>query len=197
VGLSVVSTAKVVEYLKEPLDPTFSKFYLPPGRSSVFKGQKGITIIDSTYNATFDGMRAMLDFFSRYSDALLNDQERWLVLGDMIEQGKSELEEHRLLADMVIKADPKRVILVGPRLTTITYPILLKKYGRERVVSYMMPGEALSYLEKELKGGELVLFKGARYLEGAVEKLLHDPGDAAKLCRREDIWIRRRKQWGV
>ncbi|MDD5069004.1 MAG: hypothetical protein PHN89_05430, partial [Candidatus Pacebacteria bacterium] len=60
-----------------------------------------------------------------------------------------------------------------------------------------MPGEALLYLKRELKGGETILFKGARYLEGVVEKLLLNPSDASKLCRREAIFAAQRKKWKI
>ena len=72
-----------------------------------------------------------------------------------------------------------------------------KWIGSEKVASFMRPDEALAYLEKELRGGEMILFKGARYLEGIVEKLLADPADADKLCRREEVWAKKRKEWGV
>jgi hypothetical protein len=47
-----------------------------------------------------------------------------------------------------------------------------------------------------LQGGETILFKGARFMEGVIENLLVDKKDAAKLVRREKIWEIRRKQWG-
>jgi hypothetical protein len=60
-----------------------------------------------------------------------------------------------------------------------------------------MPGEALGYLVGNLNGGETILFKGARFLEGVVERLLKNPSDASKLCRREAVWAKRRKMWGL
>jgi UDP-N-acetylmuramoyl-tripeptide--D-alanyl-D-alanine ligase len=194
VALSALAVAKVVEdYLHFPFDPTFADLSLPPSRSSVLQGKNNTVLIDSSYNATFDGMRAMLDLISKYPAS----GERWLVLGDMIEQGKSEELEHIDLAAMIIAAKPDRIVLVGPRLQKYTYPLLVAQLGKASVVSYLMPAEALAYLEKELRGGETILFKGARYLEGVVEKMLLDPQDSAQLCRREDIWVKRRKQWGI
>jgi UDP-N-acetylmuramyl pentapeptide synthase len=198
VALSAVAVAKVVEdFLRLPFDPRFTRFTLPPGRSSVLHGKKDTVLIDSSYNATFDGMRTMLDLMKKYPAQ--QNIEKWLVLGDMIEQGKSEALEHADLAAMILNASPARVILVGPRLQKYTYPLLLAHYvsGQNRVVSYLMPAEALAYLEKEIRGGETILFKGARYLEGIVEKMLLDPRDGSKLCRREQVWVKRRKRWGL
>jgi UDP-N-acetylmuramoyl-tripeptide--D-alanyl-D-alanine ligase len=191
-GMSVIAVAAVMKVLGKEIDTEFTHFTLPPSRSSVFMGVHDTTLIDSSYNATFDGMRSMLDLMTRYPAS----GDKWLVLGDMIEQGKSESLEHIELASMIQNVNAARIILVGPRLKEHTFPILQKKY-KDKVISFMMPGEAYTYLEKEIKGGESILFKGARFLEGIVEKLLADPEDAAKLCRRETVWVKKRKQWGI
>lgn len=193
VGLSTLAVMHTLLHLRLPFDSTFKSLVLPPGRSSVLEGKRNTTIIDSSYNATFDGMRAMLDLISKYPAS----GEKWLVLGDMIEQGKSESSQHTDVSGLILEVKPARVILVGPRLKKHTYPILVKALGEKSVVSYLMPADALQYLENELRGGEVILFKGARYLEGVVEKLLKNPEDASRLCRREAIFDRRRKQWGI
>ena len=196
VPLDVCLSAETVDRLLSqygfPVDRNFAGFYLPPGRSSVFRGIRDIVIIDSTYNATIGGMKAMLRLFAEYPA-----KKKWLVLGDMIEQGKSEEREHELLSDYIFGVNPEKIVLVGPRLKKYAYADLSGRYGEEKVVSYEMPGEALSYLESKLSGGETILFKGARYLEGIVEKLLKDPKDASMLCRREQIWVKKRKEWGL
>jgi UDP-N-acetylmuramoyl-tripeptide--D-alanyl-D-alanine ligase len=193
VGLSVLTVVVVLQYLHVKPESTFKNFVLPPGRSSVFEGKYGTTLIDSSYNATIGGVKAMLTLFKEYPA----QGEKWVVLGDMIEQGKSETTEHILLAELIAELEPDRMIFVGPRLKEHTYPRLLAKFGQERVASFLMPGEAHAYLEKELKGSETILFKGARYLEGIVERLLNHSEDAAKLCRREQVWVEKRKQWGI
>ncbi len=156
----------------------------------------GTTIIDSTYNATIDGVRAMLQLFKQYPVSS-EHPHKWLVLGDMIEQGKSEVDEHLKLAEYILKVQPARVILVGPRLRKYTLPALEVSGYKDKTHSVLMPREALDYINANLAGGETMLFKGARFLEGIVEKLLANPNDAKKLCRREAAWVRRRKAWNI
>jgi hypothetical protein len=74
--------------------------------------------------------------------------------------------------------DDSRLNLIELFLSDRDYKTYLSNFQKEfgkRAVSFLMPGEAYEYLEKELKGGETILFKGARYLEGIVEKLLKTP----------------------
>lgn len=194
----------LLKYLKIPLDKSFSKFTLPPGRNSVFKGIKNTTIIDSAYNANLDSMTAVLGMF----DKIANDK-KWMILGDMLEQGECEEEEHERLAEKISKVKSDKIILMGPRVSKYTYPKLITKNessprveaGRitnhENIIKFLNPKEVLDYLNLNLKGGELLLFKGARFLEGVIENILADKNDSKKLARREKIWKKRRESFGL
>jgi len=182
----------LLKYLGKEVDESYSRFVLPPGRSSVFEGIRHTTLIDSSYSATIEGMRAVLDMIEYYPA-----KTKWLVLGDMLEQGVNEIEEHQTLADIIIASGAQRVVLIGPRLIKNTYPLLTATFDKNHIATFSMPAAALEYLHKEIQGGEVILFKGARFLEGIVEQLLFHKEDAVKLCRREAVWVKRRKQWGL
>lgn len=188
---SIAMADALAGYLKIQLDHCFLDFNLPPGRSSFFRGINDTILIDSTYNATLDGMAAILKMFSLYPAKI-----KWAVVGDMIEQGKAEQDEHEKLAEIIAEIKLDKVILMGPRVSQYTYP-KLKLLAREAnsIEKFTLPKEALAYLKLNIRGGETILFKGARFLEGVVDPLLRDSNDAKKLCRREKIWQIRRNQW--
>ncbi len=190
-GVSLQMVSGLLDYLGLPLDNHYKQFVLPPGRSSVFKGKKNLTLVDSTYNTGLGAMRAILDLFDGYSNP-----HKWLVLGDILEQGSLEKDEHQRLAQKLLKLKVERIILLGPRTHKYTYPIL-KETLKIPVVSFDRPDEVLEYLNKNLKGGEALLFKGGRFLEGVIEQLLANPSDASKLVRREKSWVKRRQKWGL
>lgn len=183
---SIAACKQLLNYLKLNFDPTFKNFQMPPGRSSLFQGIKNTTIIDSTYNATPASMDAALRMFQKYPGA-----KKWLILSDMVELGKQEEMEHQNLARLIVEAKADKVILMGPRVTKYTLPNL------KDAVSFQTPLEVLDYLKKNIRGGETLFFKGARFLEGVIEHLLKNKQDADKLCRREKIWRERRKKWGL
>lgn len=190
---SLLALEKVMDYLKLPIDKTFSKLTLPPGRSATLKGIKDTTIIDSSYNASLESMRALLFAFEKYPA-----EKKWAVLGDMIEQGEYEKEEHERLALILEKVHLDRIIFVGPRVSKYTYPKLFEHPKKPNsIVHFDLPSDALSYVSKNIEGGETILFKGARFLEGIIEHLLADKSDSEKLCRREKAWEERRKKWGL
>ena len=72
----------------------------------------------------------------------------------------------------------------------------LKELGVSAVAT-TDPRKALEYIQKKVKGDETLIFKGSQYLEWIIEKLLADPKDAKKLCRREKAAVQRRKSWGL
>lgn len=180
----------LMKYLKLPFNPDFSDVLVAPGRSSYFKGKKGIDIVDSSYNAHMISMASTLDMAKR-----MHAERRWLIIGDIVDQGSLEETEHKKLAEMIADVKPDRVILVGRRTKKYTAP-RLKELGVSAVAT-TDPKKALLYLENHITGKETLIFKGSQYLEWIIEKLLADPEDARKLCRREKAAVARRKSWGL
>jgi len=176
----------LMESLSLPFDSTFKNFVLPPGRNSIFQGIKNTTIIDSTYNATPDGVKTILQMFDEYPS-----KNKWIILGDMIELGIKEKEEHEKLATIINSMNLSKIVLIGPRVSKYTYPKL------KNAEKFLMPKEGLDYILKNINGGEALLFKGARFLEGIIEQLLQNKKDTDKLVRREIVWQNRRRGWGL
>jgi len=193
---SIAGVIELLKYLQLSFDSTFKNFTLPPGRSSVFAGIKNTLIVDSSYNADLSSMNAILSMFDKLNG------KKWVVLSDMIEQGRIEKEEHEKLADIVAAMKLDKIILTGPRMGKYMLPRLQgsvisgQESGRKEAIVYFdKPRQVLDYLEENIAGGELILFKGARFLEGVIEHLLENKNDAEKLCRREKVWVERRKKW--
>ena len=180
----------LMKYLRLKFNPDFSGMEVAPGRSSHFKGYKGIDIVDSSYNAHMISMASTLDMARR-----MHSEHKWLVIGDIVDQGSLAEEEHIKLAKLIAAVKPERVVLVGRRTKQYTAPEL-KKLGVSAVAT-TDPRKALEYIKRNVRGRETVIFKGSQYLEWVIEKLLADPKDAKKLCRREKAAVQRRKNWGL
>jgi UDP-N-acetylmuramoyl-tripeptide--D-alanyl-D-alanine ligase len=184
-----------VEHLNLPFDDKFADFILPPGRSSVFLGIKDTTLIDSSYNANLSSTKALLSMFDSFQN-----QKKWVVVGDMLELGKSEKEEHEELAEILFKMDLEKIILLGPRTAKYTVG-KLEELGinPQKIASFQSLKEVDEFIHHNLNEGEAILFKGSQsmFLEGVIEKLLKNKSDADRLPRREQFWRERRKQKGL
>ncbi|MDD5605780.1 MAG: cyanophycin synthetase [Patescibacteria group bacterium] len=188
-GYSLMATIYAAQILRLAA-PGMAKFELPPSRSSILQGVKKTTIIDSSYNANLASTRAILEMTSK-----LKTRRKWIILGDLIEQGQSETADHLGLIDPILANSPQKIILVGPRLRRTVYTPLVKQIGSDNVISFLHPRNALDYIQAHLQGEETLIFKGARFLEGIIEHLLAHPKDVAKLCRREALWQTTRRRW--
>ena len=191
---SIRMTEILMNYLNLPFDNHFSQFIPPPGRSSILRGIKNTTIIDSTYNNNLLAATIMLQVLSDYPK-----KPKWLVIGDMLEQGIYEKEEHEKLGILIAsyKNAFDKIILIGQAVTKYTYPKL--KNLDKKVEKFLAPNEVLNFLKKNIQGKEVILFKGAggRLLEGIVEQLLADKSDAKKLARRGQHWQHKRQKIGL
>lgn len=180
----------LLKYLKVELKTDFAGMPLPPGRSSYFAGKNGLTLIDSSYNAHLISVESILDMV-----ASMKSKHKWLIIGDMIEQGKIEGEEHAKLADVIAAAKPEQVLLIGRRTRQYTAPILEQK--KVKYATFDNVKQALKFVYKNTTGREILVFKGSQYLEWMVEKLLANPADEAKLPRREPVYVKRREKRGL
>ena len=163
---------------------------LPPGRSSYFEGIKDLKLIDSSYNAHLISVESIIEMAKA-----MKVKNKWLVIGDIVDQGSIEGSEHEKLADVLASLKPEQVVLIGRRTQKHTAP-KLKKMGYN-VFSTLEPREALEFIKENTKGGETIVFKGSQYLEWIIEKLLKNKADAKKLPRREKAAIKRRKNRGL
>lgn len=188
--IQLIMLEKLAKYLKIKVNPDFSGLVMPPGRSSYFEGKNGLKLIDSSYNAHLISMESILEMAKA-----MHASHKWLVIGDIVEQGSIESTEHKKLAGIIAGVKPEQVVMVGRRTKKYTLP-LLKKQG-VKVYSTLSTKEALKFIEENTTGKETLIFKGSQYLEWIIENLLAHPEDAEKLPRREVAAVHRREKRGL
>ncbi|MBL8511034.1 MAG: UDP-N-acetylmuramoyl-tripeptide--D-alanyl-D-alanine ligase [Betaproteobacteria bacterium] len=133
-----------------------------PGRLRRLTGHKAATIIDDTYNANPDSVRAAIDVLAAFPG------KRYLVLGDMGELGVDAPKLHADIGAYVRGADLDGLYAIG-------------KLTEETVLELGRPGwhfdtidELIEELNKVLGPNATLLVKGSRFMkmERVVEKLV-------------------------
>ena len=169
---SIVSELGFNELKSDMTDLAF-----PPGRSSVLAGIKDSTLIDSSYNAQLSSMLAILKMYKSIAT-----KPKWLVIGDIIELGSREADQHVELAKFLLDYPVDRLVLVGRRCQKYMKSTLSDK---RNVLFANDAHVALDFLQTNIHGGETILFKGSQHLEWIIAKLLANPAsDMAKLPRQ-------------
>lgn len=167
---------------KQAIENIQNNFSLPPSRSSLLKGIKDTTIIDSSYNSSPIACTELLKFLSTFKT------KRIAVLGDMRELGKSTPIEHRNIYSTALKS-ADIIISVGPQT---------KKYFGPQSKKFTYWWQAVDYLKDTIQGGETILIKGSQntiYLEELIKTILADPKDYSKLCRQSKWWLKTKNQF--
>lgn len=164
-----ISTANQIQAFKEirPL----------PGRGTLIEGLKGSLILDESYNAQPEAMKASL--------ALLGDmpaKRRVAILGDMREL-KDPGPVHREMGKLA-RHFADYIIAVGP---------LSKGYKADEW--FMTAQEVIPAALRQLGPGVIVLVKGSQNtirLERVVKALMKNPAQAKQLLvRQEPEWLKR------
>lgn len=167
---------------KQAIENIQNNFSLPPSRSSILKGIKNITIIDSSYNSSPLACQELLKFLSTFKT------KKIAILGDMRELGKSTPFEHRRIYEIAIKS-ADIIISIGPQT---------KKYFGSKSQKFTYWWQAADYLQDVIQGGETILIKGSQntiYLEELVKTILSDPKDSSKLCRQSKWWLKTKQEF--
>lgn len=159
------------------------------GRGSLLSGVNDSIIIDGSYNGGVTSILGGID----YLDQLKDPVEKWVLLGDMRELGTETEEHHTNIAHRLAESSVQKAFLVGPEMKKYVEPILLERWGSERVYSFLSSRVAGSSVHDQLIAREessqqvVTFVKGSQntiYLEEAVKAFLADIRDASKLCRQ-------------
>lgn len=168
--------------------PALASYHSPAGRMRVFRGIKGSTLIDSSYNASPSSMLEPLKLLK----TIAKGSKKIAVIGDMRELGMSEKQSHKDLADWLLKYSDY-VLLYGDKTREYVLPVL--RSNKFPVQHFAIMSGLVKHLRSVITPNSFVLIKGSQnkiYLERAVESVLANQEDISRLCRRGSFWDRQR-----
>ncbi|WP_347987957.1 UDP-N-acetylmuramoyl-tripeptide--D-alanyl-D-alanine ligase [Methylomonas sp. AM2-LC] len=119
------------------------------GRMQLLRGRKGNFIIDDTYNANPNSLKAALEVLDKNTN-------NWLILGAFAELGTDSLAIHREIGEMIKSMPVERLFAVGrdAKQTVEAFGCNGQFYDSQE--------QLLAELNKTLTGKETLLVKGSR-----------------------------------
>lgn len=172
-------------------------FALPPGRLSAIDGVNGSLIIDSSYNASPDAVRAAVNTLCELAEEMKTKTEtgsenfcarRIFVFGNMNELGEISEREHKNMASF-LNGKIDVLVTVGDMAKLCALEIEKHHAQSMKILSFHDAIAAAEYLKPKLRNGDIVLVKGSQNkvrLERAVKALMQDPSRAQSLLARQD-----------
>jgi len=156
------------------------------GRMQQLAGINGSIIIDDTYNASPEAMRAALDTLYR-----IKTPQKIALLGNMNELGGYSPAEHKKIGEYCDPRELDLVLTLGPDANKYLAPAAEAKGCK--VSTFDNPYTAGDYLKSVIKERAVILAKGSQngvFAEEALKQILARPADAKKLVRQSKNWMK-------
>src|SRR3989338_892311 len=164
-SLIAILIAKYLGLERYEIQRGLSSFKIPLGRGGLVRLSKDTFLIDETYNANPDSVKAAV---SNLTGCWKNGYKRILVLGELAELGGYENKLLKDLSRWLVKQELDNVITVGRRLKRF--------FSSSNVKNVSNTGECHAILKKLLTPLSVALLKGSRVagLERIIENLVKD-----------------------
>lgn len=177
------------------------KFKLQPSRFSMFYGIKNSLIFDSSYNASPLSSRKIITNFLELKNNFYNDHKTILCLGEMRELGDYTKKEHELFAEFVLwKCD--YLFLIWDSMEKYFLPHIINLgFDKDKIMFFKNPfllWENLKNFIEKLQDKYLILFKWSQntiFLEESIKYILKNKDDEKLLCRQDEYWLEKKKNF--
>ncbi|WP_280347078.1 UDP-N-acetylmuramoyl-tripeptide--D-alanyl-D-alanine ligase [Nocardia neocaledoniensis] len=124
----------------------------------------GVTVINDSYNANPDSVRAALKALVTLAKAGDEPRRSWAVLGEMGELGDTSVIEHDAIGRLAVRLDVDRLIVVGtgrPSRGMHQGAVMEGSWGEESVLVPDIDA-AIALLDDEIAAGDVVLVKASK-----------------------------------
>ncbi len=148
-------------------------------RLEVKEGQRGLTLINDSYNNDLQSLDIALDFMKRRASddkrqSPLEAQRLTLILSDIYQSGETPQELYRQVADLVAKRGVDKLICVGPEISSQAEQFAVQQKWFFNDVPQLLRSRTFAQLHDEI-----VLLKGARRfgferISEMLEKKVHE-----------------------
>lgn len=179
-------SAPAIDYIK-------SHYSGMAGRTRLIPGIKQTMLLDDSYNAQPQAMRAAVAELDNFP--VPPSGRRIAALGDMLELGELTEDEHRKIGRQVAESKIDFLVCCG-KLAAVIGKAAIEAGFPEKNISYFdkSPEAALHIQQDLLKPNDVVLIKGSQgsRMEKITKELMADPLKAPELLvRQSPEWLRR------
>ena len=153
-SLFAYSIGKYLNMKEDKIIKGIENFELSNNRMEKITNNKGITIINDTYNASYDSTIYAIDLIDKS-----NYKRKILLLADILELGKFSKEIHNKIGNYIINKNIDYVILVGNEVKYIKD--ILEKNNFNNIYLFNKEEDTYDFLDKFLQKEDIILIKGS------------------------------------
>ena len=152
----------------EEIQNGISSFELTKKRMEIIKLKNGATIINDSYNASFESMKASIEYL-----ASTNANRKIAVLGDMFELGEFSEELHRKVGKEVADNNIDKLFTIGASAKFIIEEAIKNGISDKNVYYASTQDELIEMLKQQIESEDTILVKASNGMRlfDVVEKL--------------------------
>ena len=154
---------------QEQIKNGIETFELTKKRMDITELKNGVTIINDSYNASFESMQASLKYLQG-----LNSERKIAVLGDMFELGEFSKELHEKVGVEVVKNKIDMLVCCGKNAKYIVDSAKNDGMPKDSVYYFENKDEIEDFVRNNWKSGDAILFKASNGMKffNIVENLI-------------------------
>ncbi len=151
-SLCAIAVGKQLNIEDEKIKQGIKEFELSKKRMDISE-KNGITIINDSYNANYDSMKAAIEYLAKRPE-----KRKIAVLGDMLELGEYSKQLHKKVGEEVVKNSINILITVGTEAKNI---VQIAKEGGIETIQCDTNEEAIQKLKSIINKGDCILIKAS------------------------------------
>lgn len=152
-SLCAISAGKYLGIPTDEIIKGIEKFELTKKRMEIVKGKNGATIINDTYNANYDSMKAAINYLQN-----IENKRKIAILGDMLELGDYAEELHELVGKEIKDIDI--LITVGELAKNIA-----KNAKAKEIYKFMTNEHAIKKVREIMTSKDIILAKASNSMK--------------------------------
>ena len=143
-------------------------FKLSSNRLNKLINKRGTTIINDTYNASYDSVINSIDLINK-----TNYKRKIFVFGDILELGTYNESIHRNIGKYLSTSSINKIILVGDNVKYTYEELINDNFNKDNIYIFDKENETYELLDKLLTNEDIILIKGSHGMNliNIVEKI--------------------------
>lgn len=155
-AMCATAVGKALNLTNEEIIRGIRNFELTKKRMEITELNGNITLINDTYNASYESIAASLKYM-----ITLNKKRKIAVLGDVLELGEYSKELHEKIGEEVVKNNINLLICTGENAKFIAETAVKKGMKEENVFYEENIEKIFLRIEKEMKQEDVILLKAS------------------------------------
>ena len=154
-----IAIGKALNISNEEIIKGISKFELTKRRMEILKTKNDIVIINDCYNASYDSMKAAIEYLATLRNRKIT------ILGDMLELGKFSKELHEKVGKEVAKNKIDILITIGLESENIALGAEKSGMDKATIYKFRCKEDAMEKIKNIVKKGDAILIKASNAMK--------------------------------